>query len=146
MSEIPRGAYDWIPPPAAPPEVDLHHYGASSIYGRSDGPEYIDWDDCYLDGAINTCRPTTIAHSHPVALPPLPLYTTTSCLPSASSLTLYHRLSRFRYLSNLSHSSAPPLLSDIHSPSPPLISGTHSPLPLSPSSISLTLRHLSNRF
>ena len=62
MSEISRGAYDWIPPPAAPHEVDLRHYKAGSIYDSgSDGPEYIDWDDCYLDGAINTRRsPTAI--------------------------------------------------------------------------------------
>ena len=51
MSEIPRGAYDWIPPPAAPPEVDPRHYEAGSIYGGSDGPEYIDWVERYLDGA-----------------------------------------------------------------------------------------------
>jgi len=49
MSEIPRGAYNRVPPPAAPPEVDLHD--ASSIYDGSDGPEYIDWEDRYLDGA-----------------------------------------------------------------------------------------------
>jgi len=51
MSEIPRGAYNWVPPPAAPPEVDLHQYEAGSINGGSNGPEYIDWDDRYLDGA-----------------------------------------------------------------------------------------------
>jgi len=51
MSEIPRGTYNWVPPPAAPPEVDLHEYEVGSLYDGSDGPEYIDWDDCYLDGA-----------------------------------------------------------------------------------------------
>ena len=49
LSEIPRGTYNWVPPPAAPPEVDLHD--ASIIYDGSDGPEYIDWEDRYLDGA-----------------------------------------------------------------------------------------------
>jgi len=49
LSEIPRGAYNWVPPPAAPPEVDLHD--ASSIYDGSDGPDYIDWEDRYLGGA-----------------------------------------------------------------------------------------------
>ena len=48
LSEIPRGAYNWVPPPA-PPEVDLHD--ASSIYDGSDGPEYIDWEGRYLDRA-----------------------------------------------------------------------------------------------
>jgi len=38
-----------IPPPAAPPEVDLHD--ASSICDGSDGPEYINREDRYLDGA-----------------------------------------------------------------------------------------------
>jgi hypothetical protein len=51
MSEIPRGAYDWLPPPAAPPEVDLNEDEAGSIYDDSDGPEYLDWEDRYLDGA-----------------------------------------------------------------------------------------------
>jgi len=51
MSEILRGAYSWVPPPAAPPEVDLHEYEVGSLYDGSDGPEYIDWDDGYLDGA-----------------------------------------------------------------------------------------------
>jgi hypothetical protein len=52
MSHIPRGAYDWIPPPAAvPPEVDLNDYEAGSVYDGSDGPEYLDWNDRYLDNA-----------------------------------------------------------------------------------------------
>lgn len=51
MSEIPRGAYNWVPPPVALPDVDLQEFEAGSIYNGSDGPEYIDWDDRYLDGA-----------------------------------------------------------------------------------------------
>jgi len=49
LSEIPRGAYNGVHPPAAPSEVDLRD--ASSIYDGSDGPEYIDWEGRYLDGA-----------------------------------------------------------------------------------------------
>jgi len=37
MSEIPRGPYDWLPPPAGRPEVDLNEYEAGSIYDDSDG-------------------------------------------------------------------------------------------------------------
>jgi hypothetical protein len=50
MSQIPRGAYNWVPPAAVPPEVDLHEYEPGSIYDGSDGPEYLDWNDRYLDG------------------------------------------------------------------------------------------------
>ena len=52
MCHIPRGAYDWIPPPSVvPPEVDLDEQEPGSIYEGSDGPEYIDWEDRYLDSA-----------------------------------------------------------------------------------------------
>ena len=34
-----------------PPEFDLNEHKVGSIYDGSDGPEYIDWDDHYLDGA-----------------------------------------------------------------------------------------------
>jgi len=51
MSEIPRGTYNWVPPPVALPDIDLQEFEAGSIYSGSDGPEYIDWDDRYLDGA-----------------------------------------------------------------------------------------------
>jgi len=52
MCHIPRGAYDWISPPAVvPPEVDLDEQEPGGIYEGSDGPEYIDWEDRYLDGA-----------------------------------------------------------------------------------------------
>jgi hypothetical protein len=51
MSEIPRGAYNWMPPPLALPDVHLQEFEAGSIDNGSDGPEYLDWDDRYLDGA-----------------------------------------------------------------------------------------------
>ena len=52
MSAIPRGAYNWVPPPEVPPpEVDLDENEAGIIYDDSDGPEYLDWEDRYLDGA-----------------------------------------------------------------------------------------------
>jgi len=52
MCHIPRGAYDWIPPPAVVPlEVDLDEQEPGGIYEGLDGPEYIDWEDRYLDGA-----------------------------------------------------------------------------------------------
>ena len=51
MSEIPRGAYNWAPAPVAPPDVDLQDFEAGTVYNGSDGPEYIEWYDHYLDGA-----------------------------------------------------------------------------------------------
>jgi len=52
MCHIPRGPYDWIPPPAVVPlEVDLDEQEPGAIYEGSDGLEYIDWEDRYLDGA-----------------------------------------------------------------------------------------------
>ena len=50
MSQIPLGAYNWDPPALVPPEVDLHEYEPGSIYDGSHGPEYLDWNDRYLDG------------------------------------------------------------------------------------------------
>ena len=38
MSEIPRGAYNWVPPPVALSGIDLQELEAGSIYNGSDGP------------------------------------------------------------------------------------------------------------
>ena len=51
MCHIPRGADDGIPPSAVvPQEVDLDEQEPGGIIKGTYGPEYIDWEDRYLDG------------------------------------------------------------------------------------------------